>query len=104
MENSYDFFAPLGYPKVTAELLLDAGLGFEFAHFFAITYERLPRWCTCSADPGCLAHHADQLLGIAPANILAVRARGARSGVASNSSSSRRSAPTSGCAARTATA
>jgi hypothetical protein len=42
MENSHDPKAPIGYPKVMAERLLDAGVGTEFAHYFAITYEYLP--------------------------------------------------------------
>jgi len=42
MDHSHDFKAPIGYPKVMAEQLLDAGVGTEFAHYFAITYEHLP--------------------------------------------------------------
>jgi hypothetical protein len=42
MENSHDFKAPIGYPKVMAERLLDEGIGTEFAHYFAVTYEFLP--------------------------------------------------------------
>src|SRR5436189_4653784 len=42
METSHDFVAPIGYPKVMAERLLDQGIGTEFAHYFAITYDRLP--------------------------------------------------------------
>jgi hypothetical protein len=42
MEHTHDFKAPIGYPMVMAERLLDAGIGTEFAHYFAITYEPLP--------------------------------------------------------------
>jgi hypothetical protein len=42
METTHDFKAPVGYPKVMAERLLDEGIGTEFAHYFAITYEYLP--------------------------------------------------------------
>jgi hypothetical protein len=42
MENSHDTAAPIGYPKVMGERLLDEGVGIEFSHYFAITYEYLP--------------------------------------------------------------
>jgi hypothetical protein len=42
MEHTHDFKAPIGYPKVMAEQLLAAGVGTEFAHYFAVTYEPLP--------------------------------------------------------------
>jgi hypothetical protein len=42
MEYSHDTAAPIGYPKVMAERLLDEGVSTEFAHYFAITYEYLP--------------------------------------------------------------
>jgi hypothetical protein len=42
MDKSHDVKAPVGYPKVAAERLLDDGIGIEFAHYFAITYEYLP--------------------------------------------------------------
>jgi hypothetical protein len=42
METSHDFQAPVGYPKVAAERLLDDGIGIEFGHYFSITYEYLP--------------------------------------------------------------
>jgi hypothetical protein len=42
METTHDFKAPIGYPKVMAERLLDQGIGTEFAHYFAITYEQFP--------------------------------------------------------------
>jgi hypothetical protein len=42
MDTSHDYDAPVGYPKAMAERLLDEGVGMEFAHYFAITYEYLP--------------------------------------------------------------
>ncbi|HET8673567.1 MAG TPA: hypothetical protein VFL87_08025, partial [Thermoleophilaceae bacterium] len=38
----HDFRAPLGFPAVAAERLLAAGIGMEFAHYFAVTFEHLP--------------------------------------------------------------
>jgi len=42
METSHDFYAPVGYPKVIAERLLDQRLGMEFGHYFTIIYEDFP--------------------------------------------------------------
>lgn len=42
MESSHDFRAPLGYPYVAAEALLDEGIGVEFSHYFAVLFEHLP--------------------------------------------------------------
>jgi hypothetical protein len=42
METSHDFAAPIGYPKAFGERLSEQGLGVEFGHYFAITYEYLP--------------------------------------------------------------
>ncbi len=42
MATSHDFEGPIGYPKALAERLSEDGLGVEFGHFFAITYEYLP--------------------------------------------------------------
>jgi hypothetical protein len=42
METGHDFSAPVGYPKVMAKRLLHEGVGVEFGHYFAITYEYLP--------------------------------------------------------------
>lgn len=42
MDTSHDFFAPPGYPKALGERLEENGVGMEFGHYFAITYEYLP--------------------------------------------------------------
>jgi hypothetical protein len=42
MDTSHDFYAPVGYPKVIAERLLDQRFGMEFGHYFTIVYEDLP--------------------------------------------------------------
>ena len=42
METSHDFEGPIGYPKALGERLAEHGLGVEFGHYFAITYEYLP--------------------------------------------------------------
>jgi hypothetical protein len=42
MEHTHDFKAPIGYPKVMGERLLEQGVAVEFAHYFAIMYEQLP--------------------------------------------------------------
>jgi hypothetical protein len=42
METSHDPKAPPGFPAVAAERLLQAGVGMEFFHYFAINYEYLP--------------------------------------------------------------
>jgi lysophospholipase L1-like esterase len=42
MESSHDFCAPLGYPRVAAEALLEQGIGTEFSHYFAVLFEHLP--------------------------------------------------------------
>jgi hypothetical protein len=42
METSHDPKAPLGFPAVAADRLLDRGIGMEFFHYFAINYHYLP--------------------------------------------------------------
>lgn len=42
MENGHDFRAPLGYPVVAAERLLEHGVGMEFSRWFALRFEDLP--------------------------------------------------------------
>jgi hypothetical protein len=42
MDTSHDPAAPLGFPAVVAERMLDAGVGMEFFHYFAINYDHLP--------------------------------------------------------------
>jgi hypothetical protein len=42
MEASHDFCAPLGYPRVAAEALLEDGIGMEFSHYFAVLFQHLP--------------------------------------------------------------
>ena len=42
METSHDPKAPLGFPAVTAERLLEHGTGMEFFHYFAVNYDQLP--------------------------------------------------------------
>jgi hypothetical protein len=42
METSHDPKAPLGFPAVTSERLLQDGVGMEFFHYFAINYQKLP--------------------------------------------------------------
>src|SRR5690348_3834222 len=42
MESSHDFCAPLGYPRVAAQALLEQGIGTEFSHYFAVLFEHLP--------------------------------------------------------------
>jgi hypothetical protein len=42
MDVGHDFRAPLGFPRVAAERLLADGIGVEFAHYFAVTFDRLP--------------------------------------------------------------
>ena len=42
METSHDFEGPIGYPAALGERLAEHGLGVEFGHYFAITYEYLP--------------------------------------------------------------
>jgi hypothetical protein len=57
METSHDPKAPPGFPAVAAERLLQAGVGMEFFHYFAINYdylptiERLERVMKLSGDP-----------------------------------------------------
>jgi hypothetical protein len=43
METSHDPKAPLGFPAVAADRLLEQGIGMEFFHYFAINYDELPR-------------------------------------------------------------
>lgn len=42
MENGHDYRAPLGYPAVAAERLLEQGVGMEFSRWFAVLFEHLP--------------------------------------------------------------
>jgi hypothetical protein len=42
METSHDPKAPLGFPAVAADRLLEHGVGMEFFHYFAINYDELP--------------------------------------------------------------
>ncbi len=42
MEAGHDFRAPLGFPRAAADRLLEHGIGMEFAHYFAVTFEHLP--------------------------------------------------------------
>jgi hypothetical protein len=42
METSHDPKAPLGFPAVAADRLLEQGIGMEFFHYFAINYDELP--------------------------------------------------------------
>jgi hypothetical protein len=42
MECSHDFRAPLGYPRVAAEALLEDGIDMEFSHYFAVLFHHLP--------------------------------------------------------------
>jgi hypothetical protein len=42
METSHDPKAPLGFPAVAADRLLEQGVGMEFFHYFAINYDSLP--------------------------------------------------------------
>jgi hypothetical protein len=57
METSHDPQAPLGFPAVAADRLLEQGVGMEFSHYFAINYaalpsmERLERVSKLSGDP-----------------------------------------------------
>jgi hypothetical protein len=57
METSHDPKAPLGFPAVAADRLLERGIGMEFFHYFAINYdslpsiERLERISKLSGDP-----------------------------------------------------
>lgn len=57
METSHDPAAPLGFPAVAADRMLEAGVGMEFFHYFAINYdylpdmERLRRVMKLSGDP-----------------------------------------------------
>jgi hypothetical protein len=42
METSHDLYGPPGYPLTAAERLLPHGVGIEFSHYFAVSFERLP--------------------------------------------------------------
>jgi hypothetical protein len=42
MEYGHDYRAPLGYPIVAAERLLEHGVGIEFSRWFAVRFEDLP--------------------------------------------------------------
>lgn len=42
MESSHDFYAPLGYPRYAADVLLERGIGIKFSHYFAVRFEHLP--------------------------------------------------------------
>jgi hypothetical protein len=42
METSHDPKAPIGFPAVAADRLLDDGIGMEFFHYFAVNYDQLP--------------------------------------------------------------
>jgi hypothetical protein len=42
METSHDPKAPLGFPAVAADRLLERGVGMELFHYFAINYNSLP--------------------------------------------------------------
>jgi hypothetical protein len=61
MEISHQLRAPLGWPAVVAERLVDNGVGFEFSHSFTVLFEDLPdmetlqRHCKLSDDPDVIA-------------------------------------------------
>ncbi len=42
MTHGHDFRAPLGYPAVAADRLLEHGVGMEFSRWFATRFEHLP--------------------------------------------------------------
>jgi hypothetical protein len=42
MAHGHDYRAPLGYPSVAAERLLEHGIGMEFSRWFATRFEHLP--------------------------------------------------------------
>jgi len=42
METSHDLYGPPGYPLFAAERLLRDGVGMEFTHYFAVSFEVLP--------------------------------------------------------------
>jgi hypothetical protein len=42
MNTSHDPKAPLGFPAVAADRLVQEGVGMEFFHYFAVKYELLP--------------------------------------------------------------
>ena len=42
MESSHDFYAPLGFPRAAADVLLQHGIGITFSHYFAVRFEHLP--------------------------------------------------------------
>jgi hypothetical protein len=57
METSHDLYGPPGYPLVAAEQLVQEGVGIEFSHYFAVSFEVLPdiekllRHTRLSGDP-----------------------------------------------------
>jgi hypothetical protein len=57
METSHDLYGPPGYPLFAAERLLRDGVGMEFTHYFAVSFEVLPdmeslrRHTRLSGDP-----------------------------------------------------
>jgi hypothetical protein len=61
MENAHHLRAPLGWPAVAAERLVENGVGLEFSHSFAVLFEDLPdmatleRHCKLSGDPDVIA-------------------------------------------------
>jgi hypothetical protein len=61
MENGHALRAPLGWPAVVAEKLVDGGVGLEFSHSFCVLFEDLPdmetlqRHCKLSDDPDVIA-------------------------------------------------
>lgn len=63
MECSHDFRAPLGFPRATAETLLQHGVGMDFAHYFAVLFEDLPdmdllrRRADLAGDPDVIVVH-----------------------------------------------
>jgi hypothetical protein len=57
METSHDLYGPPGYPLFAADRLLRDGVGMEFSHYFAVSFESLPdmetlhRHTRLSGDP-----------------------------------------------------
>lgn len=61
MENGHELRAPLGWPAVAAQRLVENGVGLEFSHSFMVLFEDLPdmetieRHCKLSGDPDVIA-------------------------------------------------
>jgi|SRR5690242_4125537 len=57
MDTSHDLYGPPGYPVTAAERLVPHGVGIEFSHYFAVSFEVLPdietlrRHTRLSGDP-----------------------------------------------------